>query len=190
MFLFWTIVGLSVGAKAADGTTMDEKTRRKIAEAASRANGWDVDQVRVDETEELRRPACSFYTASHAVLPIPYQADYALINGSVVGAGDGTVVAKILDSCSSGASPDWWAEIVTRFHQNLIGGLVLTDENRRTDITRKLQKAGKAFEPPSLDKEKRSLTYMMLNPETYVLYRIQVTRNPGGPVEVVKTKVF
>lgn len=169
---------------------MDEKTRRKIAEAVAKAKGWSPDQVQVDETEDLRRPACSFYTASHAVRPLDYQLDYALLGDRVVGPGDGKVVAQILDSCSAGTTAEWWAEIITRFDRNLMGGLVLSDEETRTDIVRKLNKVGKAFEPPVLDKDKRSLTYLMLNPETNVLYRIQATRSAGGPVEVVKTKVF
>lgn len=170
---------------------MDEKIRRKIAEATAKANDWEVGEVSVDEVEELRRPSCSFYTAAHSVLPISFQDNYAVLGGDeVLATGDGSVVARILDACSAGASPEWWAEVVTRFHHELGGGIVLVDENTRSDITRRLRKAGKNFEPPTLDKEKRSLTYLFLNPETYTLYRIQATRRPGGPVEVVKTKLL
>jgi hypothetical protein len=49
---------------------MDEKVRQKIAEAAAAENGWKADEVRVDEIDRLRRPACSFYTAIRQVRPL------------------------------------------------------------------------------------------------------------------------
>jgi hypothetical protein len=170
---------------------MDEKVRRRIAEAAAKANDWNVGEVSVNEVEELRRPSCSFYTAAHTVFPLSFQDNYAVLGGDeIIGTGDGLAVARILDVCSASASPEWWAEIVTRFHRKLGGGIVLVDENTRSDITRNLKKAGKNFEPPVLDKDKRSLSYLFLNPETYILYRIQATRAADGAVEVVKTKLL
>lgn len=170
---------------------MDDKVRRKIAEAAADENGWEVDEVRVDEVERLRRPSCSFYTAGHKVRPLSYVRNYALLGEKqVISVGDGNVVAKILDGCSADAPAEWWAEIVTRFHRDLGGGIVLRDENTRSDIVRKLNQAGKTFAPPTLDKGKESLSYLLLNPETYVLYRIQATRSAGRAVEVAKTKVL
>jgi len=168
---------------------MDDKVR-KIAEAARADNGWKVDEVRVDEVERLRRPSCSFYTVGHRVRPIEYQANYALVGDKVIGAGDGKVVARILDTCSNDAGADWWAEIVTRFHRDLGSGIVLRDENVRPDVVRNMQAAGQTFTPPAMDKAKQSLTFLLLNPETYVLYRVQARRTAGGPVEIVKTKML
>lgn len=191
ILFFWALAALGLGASAAEGTTMDDKVRRKIAEAAAEEHGWKVDEVRVDEVERLRRPSCSFYTAAHTVLPLSYQSNYGLLGGEqVIGVGDGNVVAKILDGCSAGAPAEWWAEIVTRFHRDLGAGIVLRDENTRPDLVRKMVEAGKTFAPPALDKGKQSLTFLLLNPETYVLYRIQAMRSAGGAVEVVKTKML
>jgi hypothetical protein len=167
---------------------MNDNIRKKIAEAAQAEHGWKTEEVRVDEVERLRRPSCSFYTVGHTVLPLSYQANYALLGEQVVGVGDGSVVARILDACSDGAPAEWWAEIVTRFHGSLGGGIVLRDENMRPDVVRKMMDAGQAFAPPALDKGK-SLVFLLLNPETNVLYRIEATRKGSGPVEVVKNKV-
>jgi len=170
---------------------IDEKVRRRIAEAAAEENGWKADEVRVEEVERLRRPTCSFYTAASTVLPLSQFRNFAMLAGKeLVGAGDGRVVAKILDACSSDASADWWAEIVTRFHRALGAGLVLRDEKTRLDMTRKLNQAGKAFTPPTLDPSKRSLNYLLLNRDNYVLYRVEATRKADGTVEVSKTKVL
>jgi hypothetical protein len=168
---------------------MNEKFR-KIAEAARAEHGWKPDEVRIDEVERLRRPACSFYTVGNTARPLSYQANYALLNDHVVALGDGSVVARILDTCGPDAGADWAAEIVTRFHRDLGSGIVLSNETQRPDITRKLQAAGKPFLPPALDGNRQSLRFLLLNPETYVLYHIEATRTANGPVTVVKTKVL
>jgi hypothetical protein len=166
---------------------MDEKIRQMIAEAAGREHGWKADETRVDEVERLRRPSCSFYTVGHTVLPLSYQANYALIGGDqVAGIGD---TAKILDACSGGASAEWWAEIVTRFHQELGAGIVLRDENVRPNVVKKLIDAGRPFQPPTLDEGDRSLSFLVLNPETNVVYQVRATRTAQGSVEVEKTKI-
>lgn len=181
------LIGLGPGTKAAERITMYDKM---IAEEARAEHGWEVDEVRVDEVERLRRPSCAFYTVGHTVRPLSYQANYALIKGNeIVRTGDGSAVAKILDACSEGAPAEWWAEIVTRFHRDLGSGIVLRDENTRPDVTRKLAAAGQKFEPPVIDEAKQSLSFLLLNPETYVLYRVQAKRGAGGAVEVVKNRV-
>ncbi len=169
---------------------MEHEVRRKIAEAAAEHYGWKVDEVRVDEVERLRRPSCHFYTAAQTVRPLPYQANFALVGDQVIGPGDGKVVAQLLNSCSAGAVPEWWAEIVTRFHRDLGGGLVLRDEKTKPDAVRKLAAAGETFTPPSLDHGKLPLSYLLLNPETNVLYRVHATLSPAGAVEVVRTKLL
>lgn len=189
ILLLWVLVVSSLGARAAEGTAMDDKVT-KIAEAAKAEYGWTLDEMRIDEVERLRQQSCTFYTVGNTVRPLSYQANYALVGGKVVAPGDGNVVARILDACSNGAGADWWAEIVTRFHRNLGSGIVLRDETVRPDIVRKMAAAGEKFTRPAMDKAKHSLTFLLLNPETYILYRVQATRNPGGPVEVVKSKIL
>jgi hypothetical protein len=162
---------------------------QKIAEAAHADNGWKVEDVRVDEVERLRRGSCSFYTVGHKVRPIPFHGNYALVGGKVMRSGDGNAVAKILDACGKGAPADWWAEIVTRFHRDLGVGVVLRDENVRSDITRQLAAAGQRFTAPAMDPGKTSITFLLLDPETYVLYRVHAARTPGGPVTVEKSVV-
>jgi len=170
---------------------MDDKVQQKISQAASAEYGWKTEEVRVDEVERLRRPSCSFYTAGNSVRPLSYQGNYALLPGSqVVGLGHGETVAKILDTCSSGASADWWAEIITRFHDDIGGGIVLTDDQVRPDIVRKMDKAGMKFMPPSFSHDKQSVSFLLLDPESYILYRIEAKRTAGGDVEVTKTKLL
>src|SRR5262245_60606147 len=98
------LIGVSAGATAAKGTTMDEKMKNMVASAAEKENGWSADEVRIDEMDWLRRPSCTFYTAGNKVRPLAYLRNFAVVGGQVVGAGDGKVVANIVDSCAGDAS--------------------------------------------------------------------------------------
>lgn len=170
---------------------MDEQVQRKIAEAAHAEYGWKPAEVRVDEVEQLRRSTCSFYTAGNTAHPLSFEANYALLPGDkVVGIGDENAVRKILDTCSEGTSADWWAEIITRFDGEIGGGLVLTDESERPDIVRKLDKAGMKFTAPKFTHDKQNVTFLLLDPERYILYRVEAKRTAAGPVEVTKTKLL
>jgi hypothetical protein len=99
-------------------------------------------------------------------------------------------VAKILDSCAADAPAEWWAEIVTRFHRDLGAGIVLVDESTRPDVSRRLKQAGKPFTPPTLDPGRKVLRYLLLDPETNVVYRVEAKRNPGGEIEVSKSEML
>jgi hypothetical protein len=185
------LVGMSTGSKAAEGSMLDDKVRRKITDAATGQAGWKPEEVRVSEVEWLRRPSCSFYTASNKVIPLSYQLNFALLgDGNVLGAGEGRSVARILDTCGSDASADWWAEVVTRFHRDIGGGAVLRDEHTRSWVTRKLAKLNETFTSPSLSRDHRSLSYLLLNPETSAVYRVEAQRNQSGEIEVKSTQVL
>jgi hypothetical protein len=170
---------------------VETNVQQKIAEAAHTEYGWNANEVRVDEVERLRRRACSFYTVAHTVRPLSYQANYGLLAGKeVIGNGDGKVVAKILDSCAADAPAEWWAEIVTRFHRDLGAGIVLVDESTRPDVFRRLKEAGKPFTPPTLDPARKVLRYLLLDPETNVVYRVEAKRTAGGEIEVSKSELL
>jgi hypothetical protein len=191
LLLLCAVVGMTKSARASEEFKVDDKVRRKIAEAAAEENSWKVDDVRIDEEEELRRPSCSFYVARHKVRPLSYVRTFALLpDDTVVGIGDGKVVAKVLDTCSANAPAGWWAEIVTRFHNDLGGGVVLHDEKTLTNVTRQLVKAEKTFTPPTLDKASHSVSYLLFDHETRVVNRIDATRNASGAIEVKQTEVL
>ena len=186
------LLGLSLGTAIAEGTKMDDKAiQQKIAEAVHTEYGWELGEVRVDEVERLRQASCSFYTTASTQRPLSYQPNYAVLPGNqVIGLGTEGAAGKILDACSAGASADWWAEIVTRFHPDLGGGIVLSDRETRPDIVRKLTQAGQAFTPPAFGADRKSVSFLLLNPETYVLYRVEANRTSGGTIQVVKTKLL
>lgn len=170
---------------------MDEKIRHKIAETAHAEYGLKANEIRIDEVERLRRHSCSFYEVGSDVRPLSYEANYAVVSGNqVMGISSPNAAARILDSCSADASADWWAEIITRFHPDLGAGIVLSDENERPDVVRKLIQAGKTFSAPAFKHDNQGVSFLLLNPETYVLYRVEATRTSSGAIDVVKTKVF
>lgn len=189
MLLFAALLGLS--RYRAEGITMDDKLHQKIAEAIHTEYGWKTAEVALDEVERMRRGSCSFYTARSTVRPLSYQPNYAVLRGSeVIGISDHDAVTKIVDACSADAPADWWAEVITRFHQDVGGGIVLSDESVRPDIVRKLAKAGKAFTPPAFGDGKQSISFLLLDPEPYILYSVKATRTSTGSFEIVKTKLL
>ena len=190
LLLLCAVLGLT-NVRASEEFKVDDKVRRKIAEAAAEENSWKVDEIRIDEEQELRRPSCSFYVARHKVRPLSYVRTFALLpDDTVVGIGDGMVVAKVLETCSASAPAGWSAEIITRFDNDLGGGVVLHDENTMTDVTRQLVKAGKTFTPPTSDKASQSVSYLLFDPETRVVNRIDATRNASGVIEVSQKEVL
>lgn len=189
MLLFTALLGLN--GYRAEGIAMDEKVHQKIAEAVKAEYGWKVEEVAIDEVERMRRASCTFYTARSTARPLSYQPNYAVLRGSeVIGISDHDAVTKILDACSADAAADWWAEVLTRFHQDVGGGLVLTDESVRPDVVRKLEKSGKPFTPPKFSETKQSITFLLLDPEAYIVYHVKATRTSTGSFEVVKTKLL
>lgn len=189
MLLFAALLPLS--RARAEGTTMDDKLHREIAEAVHSEYGWKLEEVAIDEIERLRRSACSFYTARSTVRPLSYQPNYAVLHGTeIVGVTTGNALENILDACGADASADWRAEIITRFHPDIGGGLVLSNESTRPDIVRKLAQAGKIFTPPAFVNGRQTVTYLLLDPEAYIVYSVRATRTTAGPVEVVKTTLF
>jgi hypothetical protein len=175
----------------AKGTPMDDKIHHKIAEAVHEEFGWKVEEARVDEVESLRRPSCSFYTVVSDQRPLAYEPNYAVLPGDqVIGIGAPNALTKILDGCSADASADWWAEIITRFHPDLGSGLVLSDEEERPDIVRKLRQAGETFTPPQFEHGKQGVSFLLLDPESYRLYRVHATRGASGGMDVKKTKLL
>lgn len=170
---------------------MDDKLHQKIAEAVRTEYGWKLDEVQIDEVDRLRRGSCSFYTARSTVRPLSYQPNYAVLRGSeVVGISDQAATAKILTACSDDAPPDWWAEVITRFHQDVGGGLVLSNESVRPDVVRKLAHAGKTFTPPTFGDGKKSISFLLLDPEAYIVYSVKATQTLSGQIEVIKTKLL
>jgi hypothetical protein len=182
---------LALNWTQAEGITMDDKLHQKIAEAVHTEYAWKVEEVGIDEVERLHRGSCSFYTARSTVRPLSYQPNYAVLRGSeVIGISDHEAATKILDACSDGAPAEWWAEVITRFHHEVGGGIVLSDESARPDIVRKLAQAGKPFTPPTFGDGKKSVSFLLLDPEAYIVYSVQATRTPSGPIEVVRTQLL
>ena len=182
---------LGITATQAEGINMDDKLHQEIVEAVHSEYGWKTAEVQIDEVERLRHGACAFYTARSTVRPLSYQPNYAVLNDrEVVGIGDHNAVRKILDACSQNASAEWWAEVIARFHHEVGGGVVLTSESVRPDIVRNLSQKGKAFTPPTFSDDKTSVSFLLLNPETYVVYNVKATRTTSGEIEVVETQLL
>jgi hypothetical protein len=171
---------------------MDEKIQHLITQAAHQELGWKTDEVRVDEIDRLRRHSCSFYTAGHKVRPISYQLNYALVSGDqIVGSGNQNAAAKILDACGGDAPASWWAEIVTRFHPDLVPGIVLQDPSTNRAATRRIEAAKKEFKAPAFSNESggKTISYYLLDPESNLLYFVIAKKNSDGSITVERNEL-
>ena len=171
---------------------MDDKIMNEIAETVHKEQGWKTAEVRVDEVERLRHGTCSFYTAGHRVRPLSYLLNYALLaGGNIVSLSDDQAPGKILKACGADAPPAWWAEVITRFHRDLGSGVVLTDEKQNTGATRKIEAAKKEFVPPKFSDsaEGKTVTFQLLEPESFAIYFVKATYAKDGSVSVEKTDI-
>jgi len=191
MLLIYVLLALHCGSTMEENN-MDEKIQSLIAQAAHQELGWKVNEVRVDEVDRLRRASCSFYTAGHKVRPLSFQVNYAVLNGDkVVGSSNENATTTILDSCGLDAAPGWWAEVVTRFHPELVPGLVLQDASTDRAATRKIEAVKKEFKAPAFGNENgsKTISYYLLDPEANIIYQVQATKNADGSVSVQRNEL-
>lgn len=171
---------------------MDTKIQDLITQKVHVEQGWKTDEVRVDAEDDLRHGSCSFYSVRHKVRPISYVLNYALLSGdNVISLADDRAVSKILDACGSDAGPGWWAEIITRFHQELGGGVVLHNAADSYLAVQKVKAAKKDFSAPAFGNEKgsKTVTYYLLEPEANAVFLIKAAKNADGSVTVTKEDV-
>lgn len=186
------LVFFTLSCHAAEENKMEDKVRNKLIDAVHNDFGWKKEDVRINEVERLRRGSCSFYTAGHLVRPIAYQPNYAVLGGEeVLNASKDSNVAKMIDTCGADAPAGWWAEIITRFHPELGSGVVLQDAQQNDAAVRKIVAAGKEFAPPKLsgDAKNRTITYYLLDPESFVIYTVKAARNPDNTFSVTKQEL-
>ncbi|HSE43040.1 MAG TPA: hypothetical protein VLH08_19930 [Acidobacteriota bacterium] len=168
---------------------MDEKILEKIANAVHKEHDWKKDQIRIDEAQELKHGSCSFYAVRHTVRPLSYVLNYAVLSGeTVLSVSDEQAAAKILDACGSDATAGWWAEVVTRFHEELGQGIVLHDAKDNFGAIDQIQSAKREFMPPkfSEDASGKSVTFYLFEAEEFAVYFVKATRNKDKTITVNK----
>ncbi|MGH9857348.1 MAG: hypothetical protein ACRD4B_05830, partial [Acidobacteriota bacterium] len=190
--LLAALLTVSCGIANVEEKKMDQKIQDLIIQKVHNQQGWKTGEVRVDEVDRLRHGSCSFYTAGHTVRPISYQLNYAVLKGeTVISLADDNAVSKIVDACGIDATPGWWAEIVTRFHQDLGSGVVLHDAKQNTGALQKIEAAKKEFAPPVLsgDDKTRTISFYLLEPESFVVYFVSAARNPDNTFTVTRNEL-
>ena len=171
---------------------MDQKIENLILQKVHKEQGWKTDEVRVDEVDRLRRGSCSFYTAGHTVRPLSYQLNYAVLNAdTVLSLADEKAVSKVVESCGKDANAGWWAEIVTRFHQDLGSGVVLHDATTNTGAVEKIKSVSKEFANPSFGTSagSKTVTFYMLEPESFSVFSVTAAFHSDGSVTVTQASI-
>ena len=169
---------------------MDQKIVEKIAKTVEAQRGWKANEFEIEEEESLNRGSCSFYTALSKVQMLSYLPNYAVISGeTVVSVRDKQAVSKILSACGSDAPADWWAEIVTRYSQELGNGVVLTNANEFPNVIARMRDAKKEFAPPKFsdDPNGKTVSFALLEGEAMLVYFVTATRAKDGNVTVSKS---
>ena len=170
---------------------MDQKIVEKITKIIEDQRGWKADEFEIEEEEFLNRGSCSFYTALSKVQMLSFLPNYAMISGeTVVSVRDKQAVSKILNACGSDAPADWWAEIVTRYSQELGNGVVLTNANEFPNVIAKIRAAKKEFAPPKFSDEAggKTVNFIVLEGEAMLVYFVKATRGKDGSVKVTKSE--
>src|SRR5262249_12753154 len=187
----WLLAILAVSyGLVVEADKMDKKIQKKIVQAVESNQHWKKEEIRVDEIERLRQNSCSFYAVRNQARPLSYVLNYAVLPGDlVVGTGNEQSVSRILATCGASASAGWRAEIITRFHPQLGGGVVLMDDQQNAAAIRKIEAAHKEFAPPTLSADNGTLTYYMLDPESFAVYFVTAVRNPDGSMTVVRSNI-
>jgi len=193
VLLLIALLILSCGtATTVEEKKMDAKIQDLITQKVHSEQGWKTDEVRVDADDDLRHGSCSFFTARHKVRPISYVLNYAVLSeDNIVSLSDDHAVSRILDTCGSDAPPVWWAEIITRFHQDLGSGVVLENATQNSAAVARITAAKREFVPPKFGSEKgsKTITFYMLEPEAFTVYLVNATKNADGSVTVDKAAV-
>jgi hypothetical protein len=187
--IVWVVLALSCTAYSED-KKMDQKIVEKIAKTVEAQRGWKANEFEIEEEESLNRGSCSFYTALSKVQMLSYLPNYAVISGeTVVSIRDKEAVAKILNACGSDAPAGWWAEIVTRYSQQLGNGVVLTDANEFPNAIARIRDAKKEFAPPKFSDEagNKTVNFIVMEGEAMLVYFVKATRAKDGSVTVSKS---
>lgn len=160
---------------------MAEAVQERIKESAAAALHWQPAEVRVDEVPELRAGACTFFVAANTTRPVPTQLYFASLGGELL---DGTVTdaaQRIIKACGAGATPQWQAEILTRFHPSL-HGVVVGEKN--WGAVRQIKAKGKVFGPPAL--VNGALNFYIVEPEANIVSQVKATLGDAVQVEVTQ----
>ncbi len=192
MKLFLLLLALSLGNSNLEGNKMDAKIQGKIASKVQKDHDWKTDQIRIDETAELKQGSCSFYTVRHTVRPLSYVLNYAVLSGeTVLSVSDDQAASKILEACGSDAPADWWAEILTRFNSEIGPGVVLHNAKQNFGAMDQIQTAKKEFTPPKFsdDASGKSVSFYVLEPEEFTVYSVKATRNKDNTITVKKSSL-
>jgi hypothetical protein len=185
----WVVLVLSCTAYSED-KKMDQKIVEKISKTVEAQRGWKANEFEIEEEESLNRGSCSFYTALSKVQMLSYLPNYAVISGeTVLSIRDKQAVSKILNACGSDAPANWWAEIVTRYSQELGNGVVLTNASEFPNVIEKIRAAKKEFAPPTFsdDASGKTVSFALLEGEGMLVYFVKATRGKDGNVTVTKS---
>lgn len=164
----------------------------KIANRVHKDHDWKTDQIRIDDVPELRHGSCSFYVVRHTVRPLSYVVNYAVLSAeNVLSDSDDQAASKILNACGSDTPAGWWAEILTRFHPQVAPGIVLQDAKQNFGAMDQIRTAKKEFSPPKFsdDREGKSVSFYLLEPEEFAVYFVKATRNKDNTITVNKASL-
>ena len=165
-------------------------TSKQVANAAAKANGWDIADVAVDEIPDGTAGDCKLYSVrSNNALP-SISTTYAVIGGNqIVAPGDNDALVRVLDACGPDASASLWADAIVAFQPGILPGRVARREENISSVAHKwaMQNGGYSFHAPRFSTEtpdRRTVEFFMSDVEGNQLFQARGSRHGNGPVEV------
>lgn len=164
---------------------VQQAARERVAQAL----GGSASDVELSAVPELDFGGCHFLRATHRKRHGSTPGQFAVLpDRSVVDsfAADGASAEAILRHCGESATPEWWAEVVTRFGG--IGG-VLVDPKNAPSAIRRIGEAGESYAAPAFDAARRAVTFFVIHYEENKPYKVEARLADTAGIDIRRTRL-
>lgn len=182
-------LGTGLHPMEANAMTVDEQVQRAARERVAEALGGSASDVSLSAEPDLDVGGCRFLRATHRKRPGTASGQFAVLPDERVVdsfAGQGASAEAILRHCGSGATPHWWAEVVTRFGG--VGG-VLVDPKNAPSAVRRIGEAGEVYAAPAFDASGRAVTFFVIHYDENTPFKIEARLADGAGIDIRRTRL-
>lgn len=163
----------------------------QVAQAAAKANGWNVEDVVVEAAREGTAGDCRLLNVRSNNVLHSFTQTYAVLRGeTVVAPGDADALTRVLDACGDDASAALWAQAVVAFAPDIRPGRVTWSQEHISSVAHKwaMRDGGYSFHPPRFSTAagngNKAVEFFMTDLEGSELFQVRATRAASGAVQV------
>jgi hypothetical protein len=185
------LVALATGVHHPEANAVDvsKDVQQAARERVAQALGGSPSDVELSAEPALDLGGCHFLRATHRKRLGTASGQFAVLSDDRVVdsfAADGASAEAILRHCGTNATPDWWAEVVTRFGG--VGG-VLVDPKNAPSAIRRISEAGETYAAPAFDASRRAVTFFVIHYEENKPYKVEARLPDTAGIEIRRTRL-